>query len=104
MDRWGQPIPQNPALAAYLAQTPAAEGGAPQTAMPDPPMGDSMLEAPPAPPASQGTPARSGGGDPWETATVALAQLQAKKPKARPMLRPSPRPSLPYTLSALLGG
>jgi len=68
---------RNPALSAFLAQTPANEGGQPMTAPPAMPQGDPMASprsaaVPLMPTMKMGPP-----GNPYETAMVARAQLMS---------------------------
>lgn len=74
---------RNPALSAFLGQTPVNEGGMPSTAPPD------ELGADPMAAAGGGTgqpPTRITPNDPLQTALVADAQLRARQRRIFPSL------------------
>ena len=66
---------RNPALSAFLAQTPEHEGGMPMTAPPMTPQGDPLANPRGTPAPSMPTMKMGPPGNPFETAMVAMAQL-----------------------------
>lgn len=96
---------KSPGLAAFLATTPADEGGQPQTAPPIQTPQDPLAQPPPASAPTTGRTSTTGGltaSDPALTMQVAYAQILAKK--GRPPAQPGPQqaPFYPYSLSNAL--